>query len=82
MGCCGSQRATFRQQQPIASSTAESSYWTASTVEFEYSGSGELTVTGPLTGSIYRFRGQGARVPVYGADAPSLVGVPSLQPVR
>ena len=82
MGCCGSQRASFRQQQPIASNSSEASYWTSSTVEFEYSGAGELTVTGPLTGSIYRFRGQGARVPVYGADAPSLVGVPNLQPVR
>ncbi len=49
---------------------------------FEFSGPGAIVVTGPLTGTRYRFAGNGARVAVHHADAPSLAGVPGLKPVR
>jgi hypothetical protein len=51
-------------------------------VEFEYSGHSQLAVTGPLTGVVYRFRGQGARLLVDGSDARSLVAVPGLKAIR
>jgi hypothetical protein len=81
MSCCGSQRAALRQEsaQP---SPGEPGYWTSAPIEFEYSGSSQLTVTGPLTGVVYHFASHGARVLVQGADAPSLLSVPGLKPVR
>jgi hypothetical protein len=54
----------------------------AAAVVFEYVGSGAIVVTGPMTGATYRFAGTGSRATIHGADAPSLVGVPGLKPVR
>lgn len=81
MSCCGRQRAAFRQG-PSTPAQSEASYWTSDPVEFEYLGSGQLTVTGPLTGIAYHFAAPGARVLVQGPDAPSLLSVPGLKPVR
>jgi hypothetical protein len=50
--------------------------------EFRYVGASSLTVTGPVTGRAYRFPAPGARLAVNRHDAPSLLYVPSLQPVR
>jgi len=50
--------------------------------EFRYVGASSLTVTGPVTGRAYRFAAPGARLAVNRHDAPSLLYVPSLQPVR
>ena len=80
MSCCGSQRAAFRHES-AAPALSEASYWTSAPVEFEYLGSGQMTVTGPLTGVVYQFAAQGARVQVHGSDAPSLLSVPGLKPV-
>jgi hypothetical protein len=48
-------------------------------VEFQYTGSGRLTVTGPITGKIYYFSHAGETISVHGADADSLIFVPGLQ---
>ena len=80
MSCCGSQRTAYRQQSS-APTTGEADYWTSGPVEFEYLGSGQLTVTGPLTGVVYHFASPGSRVIVQGSDAPSLLSVPGLKPV-
>ena len=50
--------------------------------EFRYTGATALTVTGPVTGRIYRFSAPGARLEVNRHDAASLLYVPSLQAVR
>jgi hypothetical protein len=81
MSCCGSQRSALRAQAPTASPT-RTHHWASRAVDFEHTGTGALTVTGPLTGTVYRFSGPGARVRVHGADAPSLVSVPGLRLVR
>jgi hypothetical protein len=47
--------------------------------EFQYTGSGRLTVTGPITGKIYYFSHAGETVSVHGADADSLISVPGLK---
>lgn len=80
MSCCGSQRAALRQDSAQTASPAH--HWVAGAVEFEYTGHGQLTVTGPLTGVAYQFTGHGARLRVHGSDAPSLVSVPALRLVR
>jgi len=81
MSCCGSQRATFRQDpNPVEQSDLQ--YWTSGPIDFEYAGNGELTVTGPLTGIVYRFTANDRRVRVHGSDAPSLLSVPGLIPVH
>jgi hypothetical protein len=81
MSCCGSQRATLRQDFG-SGEQSDFQYWTPDATEFEYTGSGELTVTGPLTGTTYRFTANDRRARVHGSDAPSLISVPGLQPVR
>jgi hypothetical protein len=47
--------------------------------EFEYTGSGRLTVTGPITGKVYYFTQRGETVSVHDADAHSLMLVPGLK---
>jgi hypothetical protein len=79
MSCCGSQRTALRQEAGT-SEGSESQYWTSGPIEFEYSGHGELTVTGPLSGVVYRFTANDRRVRVHGSDAPSLLSVPGLTP--
>ena len=81
MSCCGSQRTALRQEA-AAPAPGEPGYWTSAPVEFEYVGSSQLTVTGPLTGVVYHFPSNGARLRVHGSDAPSLLSVPGLKPVR
>lgn len=81
MSCCGSQRATLRQDWNPAEQS-DTQYWTSGPIEFEYAGFGELTVTGPLTGIEYRFTAEDRRVRVHGSDAPSLLSVPGLKPVH
>mgnify|MGYP006955697281 CR=1 FL=1 len=61
MSCCGNQRATLRQDQSLVEQ-GDLQYWTPGPTDFEYAGSGELTVTGPLTGIVYRFTADDRRV--------------------
>lgn len=80
MSCCGSKRAAVGQVSATPTHGA-AGHWTSGPVEFQYLGSGQLTVTGPLTGVVYHFASPGARVIVQGSDAPSLLSVPGLKPV-
>ncbi len=80
MSCCGSKRAALRYE-PVSSVRSESRYSNWGPVNFEYTGQGQLTVVGPLTGFVYHFVGNGACVRVEGSDAPSLVSVPGLKPL-
>lgn len=82
MSCCGKGRTAFSHSNLGGTSPLESQYQVSTPVEFEYSGQGELTVTGPLTGMVYRFTPSVRRVRVHGADAPSLLSVPGLRPVH
>ena len=81
MSCCGSRRAAERVEAGRASgrTTAAPS---PTAVEFEYAGSGQLAVTGPLTGTVYRFVSGGGAVRVHGPDAPSLAMVAGLRRTR
>jgi hypothetical protein len=84
MSCCGSQRTALRQEWSASGrseSPSESQHWTSGPIDFEYSGHGELTVIGPLSGVVYRFTANDRRVRVHGSDAPSLISVPGLKPV-
>ena len=81
MSCCGKGRTAYSQANIGATAPQENQYQITTPVEFEYSGQGELTVTGPLSGLVYRFNPSVRRVRVHGADAPSLLSVPGLRPV-
>ena len=81
MSCCGSQRAAMRQGGSSSGSRSAAGYSTGA-LEFEYNGSGDLQVVGPMTGSVYNFSGSGSRVVVQAADAPSLAMNPALRPLR
>jgi hypothetical protein len=50
-------------------------------VTLEYQSNRVLTVTGPVTGTTYRFVGQGSRATVDARDRPSLLAVPGLRQV-
>lgn len=78
MACCGSQRAALRggaANVGVAAGTA----WVPRAQQFEYTGAGELQVTGPFTGTLYSFRGRGARVRIDAADVASFVSIPNLR---
>jgi len=86
MSCCNDQRESLRRNASLSGQGRVSSqggvqHRTTGPMQFEYKGAGQLTVTGPLTGTIYRFSGPGALVLVHAADVPSLVSVPGLRPV-
>lgn len=51
----------------------------SSEVEFEYIGAGRLTVTGPITGTVYYFSVNRETISVNSADAPLLVSIPGLK---
>jgi hypothetical protein len=87
MSCCGGQRAALRQaahqtyQRPVPGGrTTEPNR--QQDAEFEYTGQGQLAVTGPLTGVRYHFGAHGARLLVHAPDVPSLALVPGLMPTR
>ena len=81
MSCCGNGRTAYSQANMGSTPPQENQYRITTPVEFEYSGQGELTVTGPLSGVVYRFTPSVRRVRVQGADAPSLLSVPGIRPV-
>jgi hypothetical protein len=82
MSCCGKGRAAYSQSNIGSAQPYESQYRITTPIEFEYSGQGELTVTGPLSGIVYHFSPSVRRVSVHGSDAPSLLSVPGLRPVH
>jgi hypothetical protein len=82
MSCCGKGRAAYSQSNIGSAQSYESQYRITTPIEFEYSGQGELTVTGPLSGIVYHFSPSVRRVSVHGSDAPSLLSVPGLRPVH
>ena len=81
MSCCGKGRTAYSQANIGSTPPPENQYQITTPLEFEYSGQGELTVTGPLSGVVYRFSPSVRRVRVHGADAPSLLSVPGIHPV-
>jgi hypothetical protein len=81
MSCCGKGRTTYSQADIGSTPPPENQYRISTPVEFEYVGQGELTVTGPLSGVVYRFSPSARRASVHGSDAPSLLSVPGLRPV-
>jgi hypothetical protein len=81
MPCCGDARAASRRETTYTSGGAPAA-WAPGSLSFEYTGHGQMTVTGPLTGTIYRFPTHGARMQVHASDVPSLAAVPGLRPVR
>jgi hypothetical protein len=82
MSCCGNRRAASAPGAVAPRTAAARPRRAAAPVDFEYAGRGQLLVTGPSTGLLYRFTGRGARVRVDPRDAPSLYAVPALRPVR
>ena len=94
MSCCGGNRASQRsawqsspvpaQRQALPARQSDRSEQNGPDrhVTFEFTGPTAITVTGPATGSTYRFSGRSERVLVHGADAPSLLSIPGLRPIR
>ena len=66
----------------VHSSPSTSNSWTPGSLEFEFNGNGELRMTGPMTGSVYVFTGNGSRAVVHSADVASMAQVPNLRPLR
>jgi hypothetical protein len=94
MSCCGGHRAAQRAsyQNQLSSSPQRASFLPGTGangrgrlpvkhVTFEFSGATPIVVTGPATGTPYRFSARGARLTVHASDAPSLISVPGLKPV-
>lgn len=85
--CCGSARAAARvaamgTPQPAATSVGSRTASASSVTMFEYVGSGQARIRGPVSGLIYYFRRSGDRLRVDPRDRPGLASLPSLRPVR
>lgn len=53
-----------------------------SSIMFEFLGSGEMVIRGPVSARVYRFSGNGDRVRVDPRDRPGLMGLHTLRWVR
>jgi hypothetical protein len=53
-----------------------------SVIMFEYVGSGQAAIRGPVSGLLYRFARQGGRLQVDARDRPGLNAMPALRRVR
>jgi hypothetical protein len=78
MACCGSQRAALRGGT-VNGGMAAGTPFVPRAHEFEFTGAGELQMTGPFTGTLYTFRGRGARLRVDASDVASFVSIPNLR---
>ncbi len=85
MSCCGSKRQSYGQvpeqytpkkdaYSPVAS--------TAVFVKYKYTGLRAMTVTGGITGTVYRFAQPGSEVMVDKRDAPGMAAVPNVEKIR
>lgn len=81
MSCWGSQRSALPDES-LQSTPGGDQFWNSGAMDFEYTGSGRLTVTGPLTGVVYRFSITTPRLRIHAADVASIFSVPALKPVR
>jgi hypothetical protein len=72
MACCG----RGREQ---AAGGLQPEMGARTTVEFEYTGAKGLTVSGPVTGNVYRFEELLSRVAVDARDVPAIALVPQLR---
>lgn len=78
MSCCGDERSALRHD-PLPAGARGGNHWVPASAEFVFSGQGQLIVTGPMTGIVYRFSGGAPPVRVHGSDVASLVSVPGLR---
>ena len=80
MSCCGKGR--HQTMQPTTSAAPRARAMTPNiSVTFEYTGSGKVTVIGPVTGRIYEFNGPGSQLRVDLRDRPHLMHVPRLRQI-
>ncbi len=82
MPCCGNRRTAFHAVPASSGASTSASFRSWASAEFEYTGHGQLTVTGPITGLVYRFQRHGQRLLVHGSDVASVRAVPQLKAVR
>jgi hypothetical protein len=87
--CCGSRRPQFRgttvnlPPPGLAPRVANPQSFTPPRpgATFEYTGRTGLTVTGAVTGRVYRFDQTGSRISVDPRDRPSMAAIPVLKQV-
>jgi hypothetical protein len=86
MSCCGKKRAEFAGRRtapaPEVMVETEPARRPASPKIFEYTGTGMLTVTGVVSGTVYRFGHRGARVEVAYEDTFAMMGEREIAVVR
>jgi hypothetical protein len=86
--CCGRNREAARAaimaggSRRAATASAATPAPPTSVIMFEFVGSGELTIRGPVSAQVYRFRQPGDRVTVDPRDRPGLLGLRMLRWVR
>lgn len=74
--CCGEKR--NRWSRLTGERTVERPRDLSQPALFEYTGGTALTVTGPYSGTTYRFEAPGSQVQIDGRDAGALSGIPVL----
>ena len=84
MSCCGKKRRllaaqTTRPTVPLTNSATSTPEAPVRVVALRYVGATGLAVRGPVTGTLYRFSGRGAKVLVDERDAVLFAGIRTLQ---
>jgi hypothetical protein len=86
--CCGGNRAAARAaavaagRGSAAAPSAASAISVTTEIMFEYAGRESASITGPVSGRVYRFTGPGDRVRVDARDRPGLASMSVLRWVR
>jgi len=79
MGCCGQRRSQASIGGALAGGRQRPPQPASRAVLYEYTGTSGMTVTGPVSGLVYRFGLPGAQLQIDVRDAASLVGLPNLR---
>jgi len=84
MSCCGSKRQSYGQVPEYFTPKKEEALPVGPVVDFvkyKYVGLRAMTVTGGITGTVYRFPQPGSEVLVDKRDAPGMAAVPNVERV-
>ena len=81
MSCCGKARFAVTEIEDVQTARLPIQQRRPGEVAFEYVGRTGLTVRGPITGAVYRFKRKGSKVFVRAKDSVALSMVPGLRRV-
>ena len=78
-GCCGQRRSQASMGGTLGGGAKQAPRPVQRAVLYQYTGATGMTVTGPVSGLVYRFALPGVQVQIDARDASSMAGLPNLR---